>query len=58
MDRVGAIGLLPEAHATALRLLNDGRGDEIAARLAIPPEGVALLLRVAAGKLDELLSLP
>ena len=58
MDRARAIELLPEAHATALVLLDDGRVDEIAGRLAIPSEGVALLVRVARRKLDALVASP
>ena len=45
---------LPEAYATALRLRDAGCSDEmIADRLAIEPEAVAPLLRIAAAKLTH-----
>lgn len=47
-----ALDDLPEAYATALRLRDAGCSDEvIAARLAIEPEAVAPLLRIAVAKL-------
>jgi DNA-directed RNA polymerase specialized sigma24 family protein len=57
MDRTAAIAELPEAYATALRLRDDDVNDEaIAARLGIEVEAVEPLLRLAAAKLNHILT--
>ncbi len=57
MDRQQALELLPEPHALALRLVEDGAEIAvIAKRLEIEPEAVPLLLRMAEGKLATLLN--
>jgi DNA-directed RNA polymerase specialized sigma24 family protein len=57
MDRGTAIDCLPEAYANALRLYDQGHDNEaIAARLNLPPEAVAPLLRLAAAKLQTILA--
>ena len=55
VDRQQALELLPEAHALALRLADDGADTAIIAdQLDVEPEAVPLLLRVAAEKLASL----
>jgi DNA-directed RNA polymerase specialized sigma24 family protein len=57
MDRGTAIDRLPEAYANALRLCDQGHDNEaIAARLNLPPEAVGPLLRLAAAKLQTILT--
>jgi DNA-directed RNA polymerase specialized sigma24 family protein len=57
MDRAAAIAELPEAHATAMRLADDGVDDKaIAERLGIADEAVGPLLRVARAKLAHALT--
>ena len=57
MDRGTAIDRLPETYAIALRLREQGCDNEaIAARLSLPPEAVGPLLRLAAAKLQTILS--
>ena len=54
MERTDALGMLPSAHATALRLRAAGQPAEvIATALGIEVEGVDPLLAVAAAKLDR-----
>jgi hypothetical protein len=54
MDAVeAALRRLPEAHSLALRLKSAGVADEVVCSyLRIEPEGLDILLRIAAGKLD------
>jgi DNA-directed RNA polymerase specialized sigma24 family protein len=55
MDVEAAFSRLPETHAAVLRLR--GRGfdhDAIASALAVEPEAVAPLLRIAEAKLEAL----
>lgn len=55
MDVETAFSRLPETHAAALRLRARGFDDDaIAAALALEPEAVAPLLRIAAAKLGTL----
>lgn len=55
MDVETAFTRLPETHAAALRLRARGFDDDaIAAALALEPEAVAPLLRIAAAKLGTL----
>jgi len=55
MDRASAIAKLPEAHAAALGLRDDGFSNEdIAARLGLELEAVAPLLLVADAKLANI----
>jgi DNA-directed RNA polymerase specialized sigma24 family protein len=57
MDRGTAIDSLPEAYANALRLCDQGHDNEaIAARLNLPKEAVGPLLRLAAAKLQAILT--
>jgi len=50
---------LPVAHAVALRLRAAGAGaDTIAAALDIPPKSVAIVLKLAEAKLNDLLEGP
>ena len=57
MDRSTAIGQLPEAYATALRLQEEGHDDKaIADQLGLAVEAVGPLLRMAAAKLRTLLT--
>jgi DNA-directed RNA polymerase specialized sigma24 family protein len=57
MDRAAAIGELPEAYATAIRLADDGlEHDAIAQRLGVAVESVGPLLRVASAKLARVLA--
>jgi DNA-directed RNA polymerase specialized sigma24 family protein len=57
MDRTAAIAELPEAYATAVRLVDDGVNDEaIARQLGIEVEAVGPLLRVANAKLAHALA--
>lgn len=59
VDREDALDLLPEAHALALRLLENGADMAVIAnRVEIEPEAVPLLLRVAGDKLATLLDGP
>lgn len=52
MDRTEALGLLPRAHALALRLRELGADDDLIADcLDIPAQAVAPLLDVASAKL-------
>lgn len=56
MDRQQALELLPEAHAVALRLVDDSADMAvIASQLDIERDAVPLLLRVAEDKLATLL---
>jgi len=56
VNRERAIEQLPETHAAALRLRARGFDDEaIADALAIPPQGIPALLRVADDKLAALM---
>ncbi len=56
MERGEAIEHLPLPYAVALRLRDAGVGDaELAAGLAIEPEAVPTLLKVAEAKVSELL---
>ena len=55
MHRDQALRRLPEGHATAIRLRDEGLDDEaIARRLGIPVEGVPPVLRMADAKLAAL----
>lgn len=55
MDRARAIDRLPEAHALALRLSDDGLDEhQIADRLQIPPQAVPPLIRIAEAKVARL----
>ncbi len=57
MDRNTAIDRLPEAHAAALRLQDEGYDDNaIATRLDLAPAAVGPLLRVAAAKLHTIIA--
>jgi DNA-directed RNA polymerase specialized sigma24 family protein len=57
MDRGTAIDRLPEAYANALRLYDQGHDNQaIAAQLNLPPEVVGPLLRLAAAKLQTILT--
>ncbi len=57
MDCEWALAELPTAHAVALRMRDaDARDEEIATALAIPPDGVALLLELAEAKLAAVLA--
>jgi DNA-directed RNA polymerase specialized sigma24 family protein len=57
MDRNTAIDRLPEAHAAALRLQDEGYDDNaIAARLDLAPATVGPLLRVATAKLYTIIA--
>jgi hypothetical protein len=55
VERAEAMSLLPFAYATALRLSDQGVSDEVIAHaVAVEPQAVPNLLRVARSKLDEL----
>lgn len=57
MDRATALRRLPETYAEALRLRDAGLDDEaIAARLKVPNEAIALLLRLAEAKVARLMA--
>ena len=57
MDRAAAIAELPEAYATAIRLVDAGvHEEEIAERMGVELEAVGPLLRVAAAKLARALA--
>ena len=59
MDRADAVRLLPEKHARALTLHDQGWDDtRIAAALEMEPESIGMLLRVAKAKLQQLLDNP
>jgi hypothetical protein len=55
VNRTQALRRLSKPYATALRLHEQGRDDDIATRLGIEPEAVGPLLRVAEAKLARLL---
>lgn len=56
MDRSTALGRLPAAYATALRLNDEGADHATIARaLDVAPEAVPRLLEIGAAKLDAIL---
>jgi hypothetical protein len=58
MDRSSAIWQLPDLHAVAIRLLDDGSEDHvIAVALGIDDHQVATLLQIANSKLTNLMAL-
>lgn len=58
MDRSSAIWQLPELHAVAIRLRDDGFDDHvIAVALGIDDHQVATLLQIANSKLTNLMAL-
>jgi hypothetical protein len=58
MDRSSAIWQLPDLHAAAIRLRDDGFGDHvIAVALGIDDHQVATLLQIANSKLTNLMAL-
>lgn len=59
MDRASAVRQLPALHGVAIRLRDEGFDDHvIAVALGLDHDQVPVLMRIAASKLDRLVTLP